>query len=337
MTGPVQQPKKRMSPLAVVLALSGVFFVMFLIVSGVFFLLKSPSSGPRGTSPSSRLFSGGSVGIVELNGIIMDSKKTLARLERFEEDPDIKAIVVRMNSPGGAVAPSQEIYEAIRAYKKPLVVSMSSVAASGAYYAACGAKKIFANPGTMTGSIGVIMEFANLQKLYDWAKVQRYVVKTGKFKDIGSEHREMTPEEHKLMQAMVDDVLSQFKQAISTNRKLPMPQVTALADGRIFSGTQAKAAHLIDELGTLQDAVREAAKLGKIKGKPHVVYIEKKRGSLLDLILDEGSSPDGADSSSPAIATLQKLLHLLSREGPHELFPDSFPRVNLWAIGHLGY
>jgi protease-4 len=227
----------------------------------------------------------------------MDSKKTLRRLERFEDDDQIKAVVLRLNSPGGSVAPSQEIYEAVKAYKKPLVVSMGSVAASGAYYIACGAKKVFANPGTITGSIGVIMEFANLQKLYDWAKVQRYSLKTGKYKDAGATYREMTPEERGLLQGMIDDVLGQFKQAVSTGRKLSMEEVTAIADGRILSGSQAKAAKLVDELGTLNDAIREAGKLANIKDKPRVVYSEKQRQGLLDLFLEDSSSDESSEAS----------------------------------------
>ncbi|MGK5089031.1 signal peptide peptidase SppA, partial [Bdellovibrionota bacterium FG-2] len=219
-------------------------------------------------------------------------------LEQFEESDEIKAVVLRLNSPGGAVAPSQEIYEAVKAYKKPIIASMSSVAASGAFYVACGAQRVFANPGTITGSIGVIMEFINLEKLYEWAKVQRYSIKTGVFKDAGAEYREMTAPERALLQAMVDDVLTQFKQAIVTGRKLPAAEVDAIADGRIFSGAQAKAVKLVDELGTLHDAIAEAGKLGKIKGKPRVVYPEKKRSRLLSMLLDDHDSADEESSSN---------------------------------------
>src|SRR4029077_13140783 len=146
-------------------------------------------------------------------------------------DSDVKAIVLRLNSPGGAVAPSQEIYQAVKNYKKPIVASMSSVAASGAYYVACGAKKVYANPGTITGSIGVIMEFANLEKLYEWAKIKRFSIKTGRFKDVGAEYREMTADERALLQNMVDDVLSQFTLAVSEGRNIPLETVKEIADG----------------------------------------------------------------------------------------------------------
>ena len=258
---------------------------------------KSPGAKSTGAGTTA-LFGNGSVGVIELNGVIMDSRKILKKLDNFEEDSDIKAVVLRLNSPGGAVAPSQEIYQAVKNYKKPIIASMSSVAASGAYYVACGTKKIFANPGTITGSIGVIMEFANLSKLYDWAKVQRYSIKTGKFKDAGAEYREMTSEEKALLQGMVDDVLVQFKQAVSTGRKLSMEDVTAIADGRIFSGSQAKKVKLVDELGTLDDSINEAAKMAGIKGKPSVIYPSKSRKRMLDLFLDQGRDDDDEESSS---------------------------------------
>jgi protease-4 len=276
-----------MNPLALILGLSAVFFVLFLVISGALMLTRSGGGSPA--SPmGSGLFSGGAVAVVELNGVIMDSKKLVRRLKAIEEDDDIKAVVVRINSPGGAVAPSQEIYEAVRRIKKPVVASMGSVAASGGYYVATAAKKIYANPGTITGSIGVIMEFVNLEKLYDWAKVKRYAIKTGKYKSVGAEYRAMTPDEQALLQGMVDDVLSQFKQAVAEGRKLPLERVTQLADGRIFSGSQAKRVKLVDELGTLEDAIQDAAKQAKLGRKPRVVYSEKKkRNRLLDLLLDD--------------------------------------------------
>ena len=322
---PIKPPKKT-SPLAIVLILSAVFFVFFLVVTGGFYLYHTSEATHEKVIDASFFSGSGKVGVVEVSGVIMDSKKTLKRLEKFEEDDAIKAVVLRLNSPGGAVAPSQEIYEAVKAYKKPLVVSMGSVAASGAYYIACGAKKVFANAGSITGSIGVIMEFVNLQKLYEWAKVQRYAVKTGKFKDMGAEYREMGPEERELLQTMVNDVLSQFKQAVVTGRGLSMEQVTAVADGRILSGAQAKKAKLVDELGTLQDAIEEAAKQAKIKGKPRVVYPERGAGKLLDLFLDDHSSGDeNAETSLGGLQTgwLQRLARaLLGEETAGSLTPQ---------------
>lgn len=250
----------------------------------------------------SKLFksSSAAVGVLEINGVIMDSKKWLKKLKAFEEDDRVKGVVVRINSPGGAVAPSQEVYQAVRNFKKPLVSSMGSVAASGGYYIAVGTPKIFANAGTLTGSIGVIMQFANLKKLYEWAKVERYSIKTGKFKDSGADYREMGAEEKQYMQTMVDDVLSQFKQAVATGRKLPMDQVTRVADGRIFSGQQAKGLGLVDALGTLDDAIDDVAKAAKIEGKPKVIYSERPKGRILEMLF--GDEDEDAESEASALS-----------------------------------
>jgi protease IV len=287
--------KRRNNPLFWVLGISAAFFVLFLVVSG-FFYLKSGSRSSSKAGPS--LFSGGSVGVIELKGVIMDSKKILGQLEDFEEDSRIKAVVLRMNSPGGSVAPSQEIYEAVKAFKKPLVVSMGSVAASGAFYIACGAKKVYANPGTITGSIGVIMEFINLERLYDWAKVKRYSIKTGRFKDAGAEYREMAPDERELLQTMVNDVLGQFKTAVSKGRGLTLEQVTAVADGRILSGAQAKTKKLVDEIGTLQDAINDAGKQAKLTGKPDVVYPTGSRRDWIRMLLQDGQTEEESSAAS---------------------------------------
>lgn len=306
--------KRKMNPLAVVLALSAAFFALFLLVSGGVYLSRT-SGGSKATASSGAGFlSGqGEVGVIELNGVIMDSKKTLKRLEKFEEDDSIKAVVLRINSPGGAVAPSQEIYEAVKAYKKPLVASMGSVAASGGYYIAMGAKKVYANAGTITGSIGVIMEFVNLERLYEWAKVQRYSIKTGKFKDVGAEYKSMDPEGRALLQAMVNDVLGQFKTAVAAGRKLTLQQVDAIADGRIFSGAQAKGLKLVDELGTLQDAIQEAARQGKITGKPTVVYPGREgRSRLLEFLMDDGGSKEEG-SASGSVSSMESVLRRLAR------------------------
>ncbi len=294
----MSENKSSMNPLVFILLLSGGFFLIFLVLSGVFVAFKGAGGGAHPSVATSFLRGGAGVGVIEVSGVIMDSKKIVTRLQRFEDDDRIKAVVLRLNSPGGSVAPSQEIYEAVRHFKKPLIASMGSVAASGAYYIACGAKKVYANPGTLTGSIGVIMPFANLQKLYEWAKVHRYSIKTGKYKDAGADYREMTLDERALLQAMLDDVLMQFKKAVSTGRDLSLEKVSAVADGRIFSGQQAKALHLVDELGTLQDAIAEAGSLAQIKGKPTVIYPEKKRRSLWDFVFEDPSWDDEASESS---------------------------------------
>jgi protease-4 len=305
-----QRRRRRRNPLFWILGLSAALFLILVLVSGRFLFRGSISGGGGHSIASSRE----RVGVIELNGIILESKKILKQLTEFEEDSSVKAVVLRMNSPGGAVAPSQEIYQAVKKFPKPLVVSMSSVAASGAYYIAAGSKKVFANPGTITGSIGVIMQFTNLEKLYDWAKITRYSIKTGKFKDAGAEYRPMTPEERELLQAMINDTLTQFKAAVGEGRKLTVDQVDAVADGRIFSGVQAKQAKLVDELGSLQDAIDEAARQAKIEGRPKVVYPEKPRRRLIEwLISDDGEESESESRTRAASGlglVLQKVLDL---------------------------
>ena len=289
-------PKRSLNPLTWIFGLSILFFIFFLASSSFIFSSRT-GGGSGGLHRSGKLFKKGSVGVLELNGVIMDSRRMLKQLKDFEEDDTVKAVVLRLNSPGGAVAPSQEIYEEVKKFPKPLVVSMASIAASGAYYVAMGSKYVFANPGTITGSIGVIMEFANLEKLYEWAKVKRYVIKTGKFKDSGSEFREMQPEERALLQGMVDDVLKQFKKAVEDGRKLSAEQVDRIADGRIFSGSQAHAQKLVDELGGIQEALKKAGNLAKLGDHPEVVYPDHARHSLLDQLMGGG---DESDSDSEA-------------------------------------
>lgn len=309
MTTPVSKTSWR--PLIYVFAASGFFFLVFVLVSFLFF---SKGLDGKGKSATRSIFKHQGVGVLELNGVIMDSRRVLKSIDKFEENPDVKALVVRINSPGGAVAPSQEIHDAIKRFTKPKIASMSSVAASGGYYVAVATDKIFANPGTITGSIGVIMEFANLEKLYEWAKIKRFSIKTGKFKDSGAEYREMQPEERALLQGMVDDVLLQFKTAVAAGRKMTLEEVTPLADGRIFSGTQAKAAKLVDELGGIEEAVNEAGKLAGITGKPKVITEEKKKSGLLEFIQDQvgGGAEEDAEThgQNRLVSSLQKALGL---------------------------
>jgi protease-4 len=293
--------KRNVNPLALVLGLSAVLFGFFLIFSFVYYFMKGGENWKDGDKQKMFVDRGERVAVIEVKGVIMDSRKVLRNLKDADEDKTIKAVVVRLNSPGGAVAPSQEIYEAVKKFKKPLVVSMASVAASGAYYIAAGSKKVYANAGTLTGSIGVIMEFMNLRKLYEWAKVERFSVKTGKFKDSGADWRDLSPEEREYFQALVMDTLSQFKGAVAEGRKLTPDEVSAVADGRVFTGTQALKLKLVDELGTLEDAVKYIGKEAGIKGKPKVVYPVRKIKGLQELLIgsqDEDESFNDGESSS---------------------------------------
>lgn len=298
--------KRHLNPLAVILGVSAVLFGLFLAFSFIYFLAK----GTSWKNEEQAVFDSGAgeyVAVIELKGAIMESKKMLKQLTAAEEEKEIKAVVLHMNSPGGAVAPSQEIYEAVKKFKKPLVVSMESVAASGAYYIAAGSKKVFANAGTLTGSIGVIMQFTNLKKLYDWAKIERFSIKTGKFKDSGAEYREMNPEEKAYFQDLVLDTLDQFKGAVATGRKMTAEEVTAVADGRVFSGLQAKKLKLVDEIGTLDDAISFIAKEAKIKGKVKTVYPKKRSPGLRDLFMGNEEEEDFEESSSFVDKLVSKL------------------------------
>lgn len=225
----------------------------------------------------------GKIGIVPIEGIISDSEKVVEQLQDFADDQGIRAVVLRINSPGGGVAPSQEIYQAVLELrkKKKVVVSMGSVAASGGYLVAAAADRILANPGTLTGSISAVIHYANVEELMKKIGVSSFVIKSGKFKDIGSPTRKMTEEERALVQGIVDDIYDQFVQVIAVNRKIPLQNVMKLADGRVFSGRQAKELGLVDGLGGLQDAVNLAASLAGMEGKPNVVRgMDKKRGVL---------------------------------------------------------
>lgn len=227
------------------------------------------------------------VGIVELKGMIVSSEETIESLTDFRKNSDIKAIVLRIDSPGGAVGASQEIYEEVGRTNavKPVVASIGSVGASGGYYAALGAERIIANPGALTGSMGVIVKFTNLHELFEKIGYKSEVVKSGLMKDIGSIDRPLTPAERELVQKLIDNVHAQFVRAVAESRSMPEEEVGKLADGRIFSGEQALQAGLIDELGNLTDAVLQAAKLGHLDTEyPRLIYPEGKSYSLFDLL-----------------------------------------------------
>jgi protease IV len=229
------------------------------------------------------------IAIIEVRGVIIDPQPTVEKLIKFRKNEKIKAIILRIDSPGGGVGPAQEIYSEVKKAQreKKVLVSMGSVAASGGYYIACAADKIMANPGTITGSIGVIVESLNVEDLFRKIGLRSEVIKSGLHKDMGSPFRKMGDEEKRLLQGVLDSVHEQFIQAVAEGRKLPLEKVRGLADGRIFSGDQARTVGLVDELGNLQDAIAMAAKMSGIKGEPEVIYPERKRFSLLDLLLGE--------------------------------------------------
>ncbi|HBG45987.1 MAG TPA: signal peptide peptidase SppA [Deltaproteobacteria bacterium] len=252
------------------LAAFGVVFIAIIalsVVVGVF--MDSEITGEK-------------VAVVELQGVITDPADVNQELQDLAARDDVKAVVLRIDSPGGAVGPSQEIHREVEKLreKKTVVASMGTVAASGGYYAAVAAEKIVANPGTITGSIGVIMEFFNAQELLGKIGLKGYVIKSGKYKDVGSPLREMEAEERALIQAAIDDVNRQFIKAVAEGRRLKTEEVEKIADGRIFTGMQAKEQGLVDELGSLSDAITLSARLAGIEGEPVVIYTGKSRISF---------------------------------------------------------
>ncbi|MEK7790546.1 MAG: signal peptide peptidase SppA, partial [Deltaproteobacteria bacterium] len=233
-----------------------------------------------------------SIGVVEVEGIIHDARPTLKALKRYKDNDRIKAIIVRIDSPGGVVGPSQEIYQELKRIRgsKKVVASTGALAASGAYYVACGADQIVANPGTLTGSIGVIMEFVNLQKLYQWAKMETKVLKSGKYKDVGSPFRPMQQDEEKLLTDLIENISQQFKQVVLVERKLDQASLEEVSDGRVLSGEQALKLHLVDQLGNFEDAVQTAKKLAGLTGDVDLVYPPKEKPTLLRYLLGESVS-----------------------------------------------
>jgi protease-4 len=255
-------------------------FILLIVVSLIFVLLQK--NIPIGESQR--------VALIRIEGMIVDSKDTIDEIKEYTKDPLIKAIVLRIDSPGGAVAPAQEIYEEVRkaVAKKNVVVSMGTVAASGGYYIASPATKIIANPGTLTGSIGVIMEIPNIEGLMNKLGIKAEVVKSGSHKDIASIFRGVKKEDREILQQVLDNVHEQFIAAVAEGRKMPYDDVKKIADGRIYTGEQALKVGLVDELGNLEDAIQAAAKLSGIKGEP-VVITKKERFSFINLI--KGSIP----------------------------------------------
>lgn len=232
------------------------------------------------------------IAVIEIRGVIENTREMLKALKKYRKDKNVKAVLLRIDSPGGGVGPSQELYEEVRRTikEKPVVASLGGIAASGGYYIACAATRIVSNPGTITGSIGVIMYFPNLKGLFDKIGYYTVTIKSGQFKDIGNPNREMTAAEKQLLQGTVDVAYKQFVQAVSKGRNIPEEKIREIADGRIIMGQTAKDLGLVDELGNFEDAVDVAAKLGKIEGEPELIYFKKEKKSLLDIVLGNDAS-----------------------------------------------
>jgi protease-4 len=257
-----------------------IFLFILIFFVGVFFYAYF-TGGEAGVLTA---IGGDAVGVVEIEGAINDSRDTIETLKRFGDSKGIKAVVLRIDSPGGSVAPTQEIYAEIGKLrqKKPVIASLGGVAASGGYYIASACDQVVSNPGTLTGSIGVIMELGNVEELMKKIGIQGTSIKSGPNKDIGSPLRPLSPEGKKILQELVNNVHAQFVSAVAKGRRMPEEKVKELADGRVYSGEQAKGLGLVDVLGNMEDAVDLAAKRVGIQGTPQVVYSRTEQKSWLE-------------------------------------------------------
>jgi protease-4 len=236
---------------------------------------------------------GDKIGVVDLEGVILDPKEVVDQLRKFADDDSIKAIIIHVNSPGGGVAASEEIYREVKRVRdekhRYIVASIETVGASGAYYVSSATNKIYADNGSVVGSIGVIAEWVNYGDLMRWAKLKPEVLKVGQFKDTGDPTRELTPAERQYLQGLIDNMYSQFVQAVADGRHAKVSDIKPIADGRVWTGEQALGLHLIDQIGDFRSVVQETAKSVKISGEPVLVHPEKDRKSLLDLLFGDAS------------------------------------------------
>lgn len=265
-----------------------IFTILILVGFGSLMLLYGIVSSFGERTEVVTTGSGSKIGVVELQGVITSSDEVVRQLKKYREDRSIKGILLRVDSPGGGVVASQEMYEEMKKTRetKPVVVSMGALAASGGYYVSCGASRLVANRGTLTGSIGVISEFLQLQAALDKLGVSVKTIKSGKLKDSGSSTRTMTAEDEKYFQQLMDNVHHQFIRVVENERHMDHDEVVRIADGRVFTGEQAVRNGLVDTLGTFEDAVHIAAELAGISGEPSLVK-ERKRRTFWDSIFGD--------------------------------------------------
>jgi protease-4 len=268
----------------------GAFFVFLL---AVFTLVYYTVRNEQTRTEVVREGSGGRIAVVDLEGVILTPKETVKQLKKFADDDSIKAIILHVNSPGGGVAASEEIYREVRRVrddkKKQIIASIETVGASGAYYVASGTNKIYANNGSIVGSIGVIMEWYNYADLIKWAKLKSIVIKTGEFKDTGNPARDITPAEQEYLQGMAHNMLGQFVSSVADGRKMKREDIQSIADGKVWTGEQAKTLKLVDAIGDFEAVVQETAKVVGIKGEPTLVRAEKEKRNLMDLLFGDVS------------------------------------------------
>lgn len=264
----------------------GAFFLFVLAVFTLVYLTLH-----TGTEDSSFSTFGDKIGVVDLEGVILDPKNTVQQLKKFGDDDSIKAIIIHVNSPGGGVAASEEIYREVKRLRdekhRRIVASIETVGASGAYYVSSATNKIYADNGSIVGSIGVISEWVNYGDLMRWLKLKPELLKVGEFKDTGDPTREMTPAERAYMQSLIDNMYGQFVQAVADGRHAKKEDIKAIADGRVWTGQEALSMHLIDQVADFQAAVEDTAKSVGIKGEPTLVRPEKNRQTVFDLLFGD--------------------------------------------------
>lgn len=265
----------------------GAFFLFILAVFALVYITLH--SGQQTASFGSSF--GDKIAVVDLEGVILSPKSTVDQLKKYADDDSVKAIILHVNSPGGGVAASEEIYREVKRIrdekKKRIVAAIESVGASGAYYVSSATNKIYADEGSIVGSIGVISEWVNYGDLLHWAKLKAIVMKAGEFKDTGNPTREMTPSEQQYLQSLIDNMHSQFIQAVADGRKMKYQDVKVIADGKVWTGQQAASMKLIDQVADFQAAVKDTAKSVGISGEPTLVRPEKERKTVLDLLFGD--------------------------------------------------
>ena len=273
---------------------SGVFLAF---VFTVFALLYYSLSSEEGAEFNGF---GDKIGVIDVEGVVLETKPLITEIRRYADDDSIKAIVLHINSPGGGAAASQEIYNVVKRVrdekKKRIVASIETVGASGAYYIASGTNKIYADPASIVGSIGVIAEWTNYGDLLHWAKLKDITMKAGELKDAGSPTRDMTPEERQYLQSLIDNMYGQFIKDVADGRKMKVEEIKTLANGRVWTGQQALPLKLVDQLADFQAAVQDTAKAVGIKGEPTLVRPERPKRSAWDLVFGDISDflPDRA-------------------------------------------
>lgn len=284
-------PENERSRTLMWVVLGGGGFFLFLLA--VFTLIYASTKSDHSSEFSGAF--GDKIAVVDLEGVIVEPKTVVGHLKRYADDDSIKAIIIHVNTPGGGAAASQEIYEAVKRIrnqkKKRIVASIETVGASGGYYVASATDKIYADPASIVGSIGVIAQWYNYGELVKWAKMKDITIKAGEFKDTGSSTRDLTPAERAYLQGLIDDMHTQFINAVAEGRKAKMKpeQVRALADGKVWTGSQAVPLGLVDQLTDFQGAVDDTAKAVGISGEPTLVRPQKERRTLLDVLFGDVS------------------------------------------------